>query len=180
MGGAQNSVRQFGLQRRVVAGDETDCPDGRSVHLFVHESFEFDARDPGTFQERQRERDGGSGRPDAGSEQRRPEAKSLQPGTVRRDRLGEETKKLLAQDSKGRNEPRLNRLLLADAYPKELAFQDGVIGVTNQFAAKLASFGFICFLIGRVTGARLLRKFSAHKMLGLYAMLNAVPASWSS
>ncbi len=34
-------------------------------------------------------------------------------------------------------------------------------------AAKLASVGFFCFLLGRVTGAAMLRKFSAHKMLGL-------------
>ena len=88
--------------------------------------------------------------------------------------LGEETQKLVAQDSKGRYEPRLNRLLLAEAYPKELAFQDGVIGVTNQFAAKLASVGFIFFLIGRVTGSKLLRKVSAHRMLGLYALLSAL------
>ena len=86
--------------------------------------------------------------------------------------LQDETKRLLAQDGANRNELRLNRLLLTDAYPKELAFRDGVIGFTNQFAATLASVGFICFLLGRVTGAMLLRKVSAHKMLGLYALLN--------
>jgi hypothetical protein len=88
--------------------------------------------------------------------------------------LQNKTKQLLAQDAKGRNEAWLNRLLLADAYPKELAFHDGVIGVTNQFAAKLASFGFICFLLGRVTGAWMLRRVSAHKIVGLYAVLSAV------
>ena len=86
--------------------------------------------------------------------------------------LQETTRQLLEQDAKVRNEARLNRLLLADAYPKELAYRDGVIGFTNQFAATLASFGFICFLLGRVTGAALLRKVSAHKMLGLYGVLN--------
>lgn len=86
--------------------------------------------------------------------------------------LTEKTKELLAQ-SKGRSEPRLNRLLLADAYPQELAFQDGVIAVTNKLAAVLASVGFFCFFIGRVTGAALLRKVSAHKMLGLYSVINA-------
>lgn len=86
--------------------------------------------------------------------------------------LHEAVKQLLTQDSKTRNEARLNRLLLADAYPKELAYQDGVVGFSNQFAAKLASFGFICFLIGRVTGAALLRRVSAHKMLGLYGLVN--------
>src|SRR5207249_1849281 len=61
--------------------------------------------------------------------------------------LGEKTKQLLAQDARTRNEARLNRLLLADAFPQELAFHDGTIGVTNQFAATLASVGFFCFLL---------------------------------
>ena len=94
------------------------------------------------------------------------------PGRFSGITLQEKTKELLGQD-KGRNEARLNRLLLADAYPQELAFQDGIFSVTNQFAAKLASFGFFCFLLGRVSGAALLRKVSAHKMLGLYSVINA-------
>jgi fucose permease len=89
-------------------------------------------------------------------------------------KLSEPSRQVLAQDAKSRNEARFNRLLLADAYPQELAFEDGVFGVTNQFAAKLASFGFFCFLLGRVTGAALLRKVSAHKMLGLYSVINAL------
>jgi len=79
----------------------------------------------------------------------------------------------LLAESKGRSEARLNRLLLADAYPQELAFQDGIVGATNQLAAMLASVGFFCFFLGRVTGAALLRKVSAHKMLGLYSVINA-------
>jgi FHS family L-fucose permease-like MFS transporter len=86
--------------------------------------------------------------------------------------LTEKTQELLRQ-STGRSQARLNRLLLADAYPGELAFQDGVIAATNQLAALLASVGFFCFFIGRVTGAALLRKVSAHKMLGLYSVINA-------
>jgi fucose permease len=88
--------------------------------------------------------------------------------------LQEKTRQALAQDAKTVNQPRLNRLLLADAYPQELTFHDGVLGLTNQFAATLASVGFVCFLLGRVSGAALLRKFSAHKMLGLYSVINAV------
>ena len=87
--------------------------------------------------------------------------------------LQDKTKQLLAPDAPPRSLPRLNRLLLADAYPQELAFQDGVFGVTNALAATLASVGFFCFLLGRVTGAAMLRKFSAHKMLGLYSVINA-------
>ena len=50
--------------------------------------------------------------------------------------------------------------------------KDGTLAFSNQGASNLASFGFICFLIGRFTGAGLLSKFSAHKVLGLYAALN--------
>ena len=88
--------------------------------------------------------------------------------------LNDETKQLLAQDAATRNEPRLNRLLLADAYPKEFRFDSSVVSLTDKFAATLLSAGFICFLIGRVSGAWLLRRVSAHKMVGLYALLNVV------
>jgi FHS family L-fucose permease-like MFS transporter len=53
-----------------------------------------------------------------------------------------------------------------------MAYQDGVLGVTNRFAANLASFGFVCFLLGRVSGAALLRRYSAHRIVGLYSVLN--------
>jgi fucose permease len=88
--------------------------------------------------------------------------------------LKEATRQLLSQDTKGRIEPRLNRLLLADAYPQELAYQDGVFGLTNGFASTLASAGFLCFLLGRVVGAILLRKYSAHRLLGLYSVINTL------
>ncbi len=88
--------------------------------------------------------------------------------------LQDKTKQLLAPDAPPRSMPRLNRLLLTDAYPQELGFQDGIIGVTNQVATTLASVGFIFFLLGRVSGAALLRKLSAHRMLGLYSVMNTV------
>jgi fucose permease len=87
-------------------------------------------------------------------------------------RLQETTRQVL--DAKNRNEARLNRLLLADAYPQLLSYQDGIVAVTNKFATKLASVGFVCFLLGRASGAALLRKHSAHKMLGLYSVINAL------
>ena len=86
--------------------------------------------------------------------------------------LGETTKDLLSRDTGGRDDARLNRLLIADAYPKELRFRDGVLAVSNRGATNLASFGFICFLLGRVIGAALLRRASAHRVVGLYAVLN--------
>ncbi len=88
--------------------------------------------------------------------------------------LQERTQQLLAQDPKGIDRCRLNRMLLADAYPQALPFQDGILGFSNRAASFLATLGFICFLTGRFTGAGLLRKYSAHKIVGLYGMLNVV------
>jgi MFS transporter, FHS family, L-fucose permease len=50
----------------------------------------------------------------------------------------------------------------------------GVLSISDQGASNLASVAFICFLAGRFTGAGLLKKVSAHKMLGLYGVLNVV------
>jgi FHS family L-fucose permease-like MFS transporter len=50
----------------------------------------------------------------------------------------------------------------------------GFLRISDQGAANLASLGFVCFLIGRFTGAGLLRRFSAHKVLGLYGVLNVL------
>jgi len=46
--------------------------------------------------------------------------------------------------------------------------------LTDQGAAKLASLGFFSFLAGRFSGAGILKKFSAHKVLGLYAFINVI------
>ena len=54
------------------------------------------------------------------------------------------------------------------------AGQDGVLHISDAGAASLASLGFICFLIGRFSGAAILKKFSAHKVLGLYALFNVL------
>jgi FHS family L-fucose permease-like MFS transporter len=48
----------------------------------------------------------------------------------------------------------------------------GAIQLTDRGAANLASLGFLCFLAGRFSGAGILRKFSAHKVLGLYGLIN--------
>jgi fucose permease len=81
-----------------------------------------------------------------------------------------------AQDAVKRCEPRLNRMLLADAYPKELAFVDGVVSITDRTAANLVIILSACFLLGRMTGAAMLRRVSAHKIVGLYAVLNVLAA----
>jgi FHS family L-fucose permease-like MFS transporter len=50
----------------------------------------------------------------------------------------------------------------------------GALSLSDKGASNLASVGSLCFLIGRFTGAGLLRRFAAHKMVGVYALLNAL------
>jgi MFS transporter, FHS family, L-fucose permease len=52
--------------------------------------------------------------------------------------------------------------------------KSGVLCISSKGAANLASLGFVCFLIGRFSGAAILKKFSAHKILGLYGVLNVI------
>lgn len=49
---------------------------------------------------------------------------------------------------------------------------DGGIGFSDRGASNLASLGFVLFLLGRFTGAGLLRRFAAHRLLALYGALN--------
>jgi fucose permease len=72
------------------------------------------------------------------------------------------------------NLAQFNRNLLLDAYPNEISFNDSILAVSDKGAAFLASVGFFCFLIGRFTGAGLLKKLSAHKILGLYGVMNVI------
>jgi FHS family L-fucose permease-like MFS transporter len=51
---------------------------------------------------------------------------------------------------------------------------DGTIHLSDAGAARLASAGFVCFLVGRFTGAAILKKVAAHKVLGLYGVLNVL------
>jgi FHS family L-fucose permease-like MFS transporter len=48
--------------------------------------------------------------------------------------------------------------------------------ISDQKAAQLASFAFVCFLAGRFAGSFLLRKIPAHRMLALYGALNVLMA----
>jgi FHS family L-fucose permease-like MFS transporter len=88
--------------------------------------------------------------------------------------LGESALKLIAENPKGTDLARLNRYLLNDAYPDELPYTDGILAISDKGASFLASIGFFCFLTGRISGAWFLKKFPAHKVLGLYGILNAV------
>jgi FHS family L-fucose permease-like MFS transporter len=51
---------------------------------------------------------------------------------------------------------------------------NGVLSLSDKGASNLASVGLLCFLAGRFTGALLLRRFSAHKMVGFYGLANVV------
>lgn len=51
---------------------------------------------------------------------------------------------------------------------------DGLLHLNNQGTATLASVGFICFLLGRMSGAGILKKYSAHRVLGLYGVLDTI------
>jgi len=53
-----------------------------------------------------------------------------------------------------------------------LETKNGVFAVSDKGASNLASLGFVCFLLGRFTGAGLVKKFAAHKVLGVYAVLS--------
>jgi FHS family L-fucose permease-like MFS transporter len=87
--------------------------------------------------------------------------------------LGEKTRQLLSQKRRNAEDSaRLNRMLLQDAFPGVLAYNDGVLAISDKLGSNLVSFGFICFFIGRITGAGLMKKFSAHKILGLYGVIN--------
>src|SRR5690242_7897865 len=48
----------------------------------------------------------------------------------------------------------------------------GLLHLSDKGASNLAALGSSCFLVGRFTGALLLKKYSAHKILGLYGLLN--------
>lgn len=46
------------------------------------------------------------------------------------------------------------------------------IAISDKAASSLASVGFFCFLVGRFSGAAILSKFSAPRILGVYALAN--------
>ncbi|MGD0815246.1 MAG: MFS transporter [Verrucomicrobiota bacterium] len=50
----------------------------------------------------------------------------------------------------------------------------GVLCISDKGAANLASLAFVWFLIGRFSGACLLSKVSAHKILGFYGIMNVI------
>jgi FHS family L-fucose permease-like MFS transporter len=51
---------------------------------------------------------------------------------------------------------------------------DGVLRFSDKGASNLVSVGLIFFLTGRFTGAYILKKFSAHRIVGLYGLMNVI------
>jgi fucose permease len=89
------------------------------------------------------------------------------------DKLPEEKRPSAKEKPEMVNLRVLNRMLLKDSYPGDVSFDDSIFGFSDKAASLLASVGFVCFLIGRFSGAALLKKVSAHRILGLYGLLNA-------
>ncbi|MEN6458619.1 MAG: MFS transporter [Thermoguttaceae bacterium] len=94
-----------------------------------------------------------------------------------------EAKKPLAERSQpstlSKNAPRvnlavLNRKLLQDAYPQSLPFDQTYYCISNSYASLLTAGGFVLFLLGRYTGAGLLKKHAAHKILGIYGVFSVI------
>ncbi len=69
---------------------------------------------------------------------------------------------------------RLNRRLLADAFPGQISFRDGALSISDKGANKLSSLAFGLFLLGRVIGAWAMRRVPAHNMVGVFALANVL------
>jgi FHS family L-fucose permease-like MFS transporter len=54
------------------------------------------------------------------------------------------------------------------------ASSGGTLSLSDKGASNLASLGFVFFLVGRFTGAGLLKKYAAHKVLGIYGAANVL------
>ena len=88
-------------------------------------------------------------------------------------KLSDKTQALVAKTEKNDHDRlQLNRYLLQDAFPSGLPYNDGVLAISDKGAGTLSSIAFVFFLLGRISGSWFLKKFSAHKTLGLYAVIN--------
>lgn len=55
-----------------------------------------------------------------------------------------------------------------------VSLADGGYAISDKGAANLLSVGFICFLIGRFTGAAIVKKHPPHTVLGFYGLMNVI------
>ena len=89
--------------------------------------------------------------------------------------LSPTTAQLVAQNPENDHaRKRLNRLLLQDSYPKMMSYNDQAMSISDKGAGFLSSLAFGFFLLGRVIGAMLMKKNSAHKTLGMFAGMNVL------
>jgi fucose permease len=89
--------------------------------------------------------------------------------------LGDKTKSMVAAKVETENgKLRLNRMLLADAFPGVVNFRDGALCISDKGAGFLSSLAFGFFLAGRLLSAWLMRHKPAHKMVGLFALANVI------
>ncbi|HVU07212.1 MAG TPA: hypothetical protein VHG89_01565, partial [Verrucomicrobiae bacterium] len=87
--------------------------------------------------------------------------------------LSATTQQLVSENPESDNARlRLNRLLLTDAFPKIITYDDDRFALSDKGAGILSSFAFGFFLLGRLVGAWIMKKAPAHKTLGLFALLN--------
>ncbi len=88
-------------------------------------------------------------------------------------KTSEQASELAGQEQKSDHSIlRLHRLVLEDSLPGVLPYHDSILAISDKGASFLSSIAFCFFLLGRISGAWLLKRFSAHKTLGLYALLN--------
>lgn len=87
--------------------------------------------------------------------------------------LSEKTRQLITENPQNDNARlRLNRLLLQDAFPKAITYDDGILALSDKGAGNLSSIAFGFFLLGRLVGAWVMKKAPAHKTLALFAFMN--------
>jgi fucose permease len=87
--------------------------------------------------------------------------------------LSSPTQQLLEENPQSDNPRlRLNRMLLHDAFPKSIGYNNSPLAISDKGASLLSSFAFGFFLLGRLVGAWLMKRVPAHKTLGLFALVN--------
>ncbi len=89
--------------------------------------------------------------------------------------LSATTASLAAAAPTGENDRlRLNRRLLADAFPGQINFTDGVLSISDKGAGFLSSLAFGFFLLGRLVSAWAMRRVPAHNMVGVFGLANVL------
>lgn len=87
--------------------------------------------------------------------------------------LNDQSKALVAKKIDSENDHlRLNRMLLADAFPGTITYRDDIWSISDKGAGTLSSAAFAFFLLGRLFGAWAMQRKPAHNMIALFALAN--------